>query len=432
MAPSFVRAAVRDMSGYTPGEQPGADERVVKLNTNENPFPPSDRVLQAIQRIDRETLRRYPNPTADAFRAAAAKVHGITPDMIIAGNGSDDILTIATRTFVAPGGKLAVPDPTYSLYSVLSQLEEANFVSVPWSENWSLPIDALLAAKADAIFLANPNAPSGTFVSPTRLAELARQFPGLLLIDEAYADFAEDNCLALVRDYPNVVISRTMSKAYCLAGLRFGYAVAQPQVIAEMIKVKDSYNCDAIAIVAATAAITDQAYYKEKWALLKNERERLTVALREMGWSVLQSQANFVLATAPDGRGNEAYLGLKKQGILVRYFDRPGLTDKIRITVGLNAQNNALLAGINDLTLATSATSVAPAALAPAKPAAAAPAKSVAAAPAPPKPVAPPPAAAKPAGPAPVTAPAKPAENGESLERTPEARDKKPKVVTTP
>jgi histidinol-phosphate aminotransferase len=343
------------MSGYTPGEQPGADENVVKLNTNENPFNPSERVLQAIQNISKETLRRYPNPTADAFRAVAAKHHGIRPDMILAGNGSDDILTIATRTFLGPGGKLAAPDPTYSLYPVLAQLQEAQFFPVPWAEDWSLPIEALLASKADAIYLANPNAPSGTFVSPTKVAELARQFPGLLLIDEAYADFAEDNCLSLVRDYPNVVISRTLSKAYCLAGLRFGYAVAQPQVIHEMLKAKDSYNCDAIAIVAAAAALSDQAYYKEKWDLLKRERERVTVELRDVGWSVLNSQANFVLATAPDGRGRDAYAGLKQQGILVRYFDKPGLTDKVRITIGSSAQNNALLAGIRTLTAGTGA-----------------------------------------------------------------------------
>lgn len=355
MAPSFVRANVRDMSGYTPGEQPGADEHVVKLNTNENPFHPSDRVLQAIQNVSKETLRRYPSPQADAFRAVAAKLHGVRPDMILAGNGSDDILTIATRTFIDPGGKLASPDPTYSLYPVLARLQDAQFIPVPWDDEWSLPTEALLAAKADAIYLANPNAPSGTSVSPTKVAELARRFPGLLLIDEAYADFAEDNCLALVRDHPNVVISRTLSKAYCLAGLRFGYAVAQPQVIQEMIKAKDSYNCDAVAIAAAAAALSDQAYYKEKWELLKLERDRLTVELRKMGWSVLPSQANFVLATAPDGGGHAAYAGLKLQGILVRFFDKPGLTDKIRITIGSNAQNNALLAGIKALTEATAA-----------------------------------------------------------------------------
>jgi histidinol-phosphate aminotransferase len=355
MAPSFVRANVRDMSGYTPGEQPGSDENVVKLNTNENPFHPSDRVLQAIQNVSKETLRRYPSPMADAFRAVAAKLHGIRPEMILAGNGSDDILTIATRTFIGPDGKLASPDPTYSLYPVLAQLQDAQFIPVPWDEEWSLPTEALLATKAGAIYLANPNAPSGTFVSRTKVAELARKFPGLLLIDEAYADFAEDNCLALVRDYPNVVISRTLSKAYCLAGLRFGYAVAQPQVIHEMMKAKDSYNCDAIAIVAATAALSDQAYYKEKWELLKLERDRLTVELRKMGWSVLPSQANFVLATAPDGGGHAAYVGLKTQWILVRYFDKPGLTDKIRITIGSIDQNNALLAGIKALSEATAA-----------------------------------------------------------------------------
>src|SRR5688572_19413122 len=157
MAPSFVRASVRDMQGYAPGEQPAAGERVVKLNTNENPFPPSPAVIQALGQIEPEMLRRYPNPTADAFRAAAATLHDVTPDMLIAGNGSDDILTIATRTFIPPGGVLAAPDPTYSLYTVLAQLEGAKYVSVPWARDWSLPVGALLATKADAIYLANPN-----------------------------------------------------------------------------------------------------------------------------------------------------------------------------------------------------------------------------------------------------------------------------------
>jgi len=227
MAPPFVRANVREMQGYTPGEQPALGERVVKLNTNENPFEPSPRVMKAIQQVEPEMLRRYPSPRADRFRHAAAKVLGISPEMILAGNGSDDILTIATRTFVAPGGVLAAPDPTYSLYPVLARLEQATFAPVPWDKDWSLPTEALLDSRADAIYLANPNAPSGTFVSPTKVAELARQFPGVLLIDEAYADFADDNCLALVRDYANVVIVRTMSKAYSLAGLRFGYAVGK-------------------------------------------------------------------------------------------------------------------------------------------------------------------------------------------------------------
>jgi len=341
---------VREMQGYTPGEQPSVGERVVKLNTNENPFEPSPRVMKAIQQVEPEMLRRYPNPTAERFRLAAAKVLGVSPDMILAGNGSDDILTIATRTFVAPGGVLASPEPSYSLYPVLARLEQATFSPVPWEKEWSLPTDGLVDTKADAIYLANPNAPSGTFVSPTKVEELARSFSGLLLIDEAYADFADDNCLALAREYRNVVIARTMSKAYSLAGLRFGYAVAQPDVIEEMTKVKDSYNCDAISVAAATAAIEDQEYARERWEFVKSERQRLSAELTQIGWAVAKSQANFILATCPSGRGKEVYLGLKQQGILVRYFDKPGLTDKIRITVGQSQENNALLAGIKALT----------------------------------------------------------------------------------
>src|SRR4051812_48200314 len=349
MAPQFVRATVRDVAGYTPGEQPGAGERVVKLNTNENPFPPGERVIAAVRNVEPEALRRYPNPTADAFRAAAAKLHGVEPEMILCGNGSDDILTIATRTAIPPGGRLAHPDPTYSLYPVLARLQDAGAVAVPWDEDWQLPIDALVATKADAIYLANPNAPSGTFVSPLKVAELARRFPGLLLVDEAYADFGDDNCIALVKEFENVVVSRTLSKAYSLAGLRFGYAVAQPQVIDEMMKVKDSYNCDAISVLAATAAIEDQAYARARWDEVKKERHRLTKELEQLGLDVIPSQANFLLVTAPEGKGRDLYMGLKQQGILARFFDKPGLSDKVRITVGQSHENNALLAGIKAL-----------------------------------------------------------------------------------
>ena len=352
MAPSFVRANVRAMQGYAPGEQPGPGERVVKLNTNENPFPPSERVMKAIREIESEVLRRYPSPAADHFRNVAARLLGVGSDMILCGNGSDDILTIATRTFVPPGGTIAFAEPTYSLYPVLAQLEAARAAPVPWDKEWSLPIEALLATGADAIYLANPNAPSGTAVSPMKVAELAKRFPGALLVDEAYADFADDNCLVLVRDHPNVIISRTLSKAYSLAGLRFGFAVAQPPVVEQMMKVKDSYNCDAISIIAAAAALADQEHAKRGWDHVRSERQRVSSELTQLGWSVLPSQANFILASMPNGKGRAAYLGLKEQGILVRYFNVPGLTDKIRITIGTSQENNALLGGIKALTLA--------------------------------------------------------------------------------
>jgi len=350
MPPKFVRSIVRQMIGYVPGEQPAPGSRVVKLNTNENPFPPSPKVVQAIQHVEPELLRRYPDPNARMFCQSVARLHKLDEGCILTGNGSDDILAIAMLTFLGPGDALAMPEPTYSLYPVLAELGEVKPMAVPWERDWALPTDALLATKPRAIFLANPNAPSGTFVSPQKLEELARKFDGLLLIDEAYADFADDNCIPLVREYENVVISRTLSKAYSLAGLRFGYAIAHLNVIAEMNKAKDSYPCDAISIIAATAAIEDQEYAKRSWDQVKSERQRVSSELTQMGWNVLPSQANFILAGAPDGRGKEAYLALKKQGILVRYFDKPGLQDKIRITIGTSQENNALLGGIKALT----------------------------------------------------------------------------------
>jgi histidinol-phosphate aminotransferase len=302
-----------------------------------------------VRDVEAESLRRYPNPTGDAFRAAAAKLHGLHLNNLICGNGIDDILTIATRTFVPPGGTIAYPDPTYSLYPVLAQLQDAKAVAVPWAEGYALPIEALVATGANAIYLANPNAPTGTFVPPAKVAELASAFHGAVLVDEAYVDFADGHCLGLIAHHPNVIVSRSLSKSYALAGLRFGYAAAQPAVIAELMKVKDSYNADAIAVAAATAAIEDQAYARFTWGYVREERARVTAELEAMGWRVLPSQANFVLATAPDGRGREAYEGLRRQHILIRHFDRPGLADKIRITIGQSHENNALLAGIRAL-----------------------------------------------------------------------------------
>ncbi|MGN6506308.1 MAG: histidinol-phosphate transaminase [Tepidisphaeraceae bacterium] len=349
MAPTFVRPNVRAMHGYTPGEQPGVGDRVVKLNTNENPYPPSPKVMQAIREIEPESLRRYPNPVAQPFRVAAGRALGVSPDMILAGNGSDDILTIATRTFIPPDGILAFPSPTYSLYNVLAELEDAKTAPVPWGPDWSLPIDALLATQAHAIYLANPNAPSGTLLPTAVIGSLASRFQGLLLVDEAYVDFAESNCLELVHKHANVVISRTLSKSYALAGLRFGFAVAQPQVIEQMIKVKDSYNCDAISIIAATAAMQDQDYARNTWAQVRQDRGRLSAELTQLGFDVLPSHANFVFAKVPGGNGGAFYRALKQMGILVRHFDSPGLSEYIRITVGTSTENNALLCGVREL-----------------------------------------------------------------------------------
>jgi histidinol-phosphate aminotransferase len=336
------------MSGYTPGEQPRPGDTVVKLNTNENPYPPSPRVFDAIRAIGGDALRRYPQSMADDFRRIAADAHGVRPEQILAGNGSDDILQIALRTYCGPGDVLASPDPTYSLYPVLAELADVRFVTVPWAPGWGLPSDALLGAGARAVFFANPNAPSGTCVPPDAVSELASRTDALVLVDEAYVDFAERDCLALVARHDNVLVTRTLSKGYGLAGLRFGYAVGPARVIEQMAKVKDSYNCDAIAIAAACAALSDRPYAEACWARVKAERARVTSELGRRGWDVIPSQGNFVLATTPGAvQARPLYDGLKARGVLVRLFDKPGLSDKLRITIGSPEENDALLRALD-------------------------------------------------------------------------------------
>lgn len=342
------RATVARMAGYTPGEQPKAGAPVIKLNTNENPYPPSPKVFEAIGRIASDALRRYPQPMADDFRAVAARVHGVSVDQVLAGNGSDDILQIALRTYCGPGDVLASPDPTYSLYPVLAELADVRFVTVPWEAGWALPAEALLATNPRAIFFANPNAPSGTWVEPSAVAALASRTDALVLVDEAYVDFGEASCLALLERHQNILISRTLSKGYALAGLRFGYAMGHPSLIAQMTKVKDSYNCDALAIAAAAAALDDQVYAQEQWGKVRAERGRVTRELVTRGFDVIPSQGNFVLATLPGGRyAKPVYEGMKERGVLVRFFDKPGLDDKLRITIGTPDENTQMLAALD-------------------------------------------------------------------------------------
>jgi histidinol-phosphate aminotransferase len=337
------------MAGYTPGEQPAPGERVLKLNTNENPYPPSPRVMEAIRGLDPERLRRYPNPTADDFRRAAARVHGVTPEMIIAGNGSDELLAVAVRTFVGPGEVLAYPEPTYSLYPVLAEMSDVRVAEVPWGAGWDLPVEALRATGARAVFFANPNAPSGTLVPAATVRALADRFDGVVLVDEAYVDFADGDCLGLLGQCANVMVTRTLSKGYSLAGLRFGYALAAAPLVAEMNKVKDSYNCDALSVVAAVAALEDREHARRSWEKVRAERQRLSAELSRRGWQVIPSQANFILCAAPAGTdAGERYRALKSRGILVRHFARPGLADKLRITVGTPEENDALLAALGD------------------------------------------------------------------------------------
>ncbi|MBA7612036.1 Histidinol-phosphate aminotransferase [subsurface metagenome] len=343
----YFRENIEKAKGYEPGFQP-AETDVVKLNTNENPYPPSPAVMDAIRDISEEQMRRYPDPHGNKFRKAAAEVNGVGPDYIMCCNGGDELLEITIRAFCDENRPLAYPVPTYSLYPVLANLQNCKAIEVPFDSEFNLPAK-LASADAALTIVCNPNAPTGSFVSVDELKSLAGKLSGVLLIDEAYVDFAQDNCAALVKDFDNVIILRSMSKGYCLAGIRFGYAIAQPALIAGLMKVKDSYNVDAVAITAATAAIRDQSYFQQNIKKVKDERARLTQQLRDLGFDVPDSSSNFVLAKCKNHKAVEIYEKLVERKIYVRYFDYPNLNDKLRITVGTSEQNDKLLLALKEI-----------------------------------------------------------------------------------
>ncbi len=331
------------MSGYQSGEQPQAG-KFIKLNTNENPYPASPAVAVAIRAALDQGLEKYPDAMATSFRVRAGEVLGVDPDWILCGNGSDDILTILTRTFVGENDLLRLPFPSYILYRTLAEIQSARFEEVRFDENWKL--SAAFSANVDRLrlaYLPNPNSPSGTVLSPQEVQEIADRLPCPLLIDEAYVDFAEQTCLELVRQNPHVMVSRTLSKSYALAGLRFGFLVAQPELIQQLLKVKDSYNCDTLSIAGATAAIDDQAWVRENRTKVIATRVRLATALEKLGFSVVPSQANFVWCTHAAQPVQPLYEALKRDRILIRYMNYQGWGEGLRISVGTDDQVDACL-----------------------------------------------------------------------------------------
>jgi len=344
---SMFRPHVDRMAGYVPGEQP-RDPGVLKLNTNENPYPPSPQALAAIAKVLDNQLRRYPDPVGTAFRIAAARRHGVDPGMILCGNGSDDLLTIITRAFVGPGDLVVYPTPSYILYRTLAELQDARVTEVPFEPDWTLDPARFDVPGARLAFLANPNSPSGTTLSAEQVAVIAERLACPLIVDEAYADFADSDCVSLVTRYPNVIVTRTFSKGYSLAGLRLGYLIAQAPMIEGLIKVKDSYNCDTLSLVGATAALEDRAYHEQTRQKILATRARLTAAVRSLGYHVPESQANFVWCTdGPPAAG--VYQKLKDLGILVRLMRYPGQDDGLRITVGTDDEIDRLLEALQTI-----------------------------------------------------------------------------------
>ena len=339
---ALARKNIEDLEGYTPGEQPeGAG--VIKLNTNESPYPPSPRVRAAVRR-ELASLRLYPDPAARELRRLAAAAYRVRPENVMAGNGSDELLSILMRCYVGEGDGVAYPVPTYSLYPTLVAIQGGRSLEVPYPEDFAIPSD-LFAQTARVTILCNPNAPSGTLAPVGEVARLARSVSGVLIVDEAYMDFADgdDSAIALVERVPNLVVLRTFSKSFSLAGMRVGLAFGAEDVVRNMAKVKDSYNLCRTSLAAASAALQDMEWMRRNVRRIRGTRKTLVRGLRKLGFSVHPSQANFVMARL--GRGSLRWLhdGLRERGVLVRFFDTPELRSMIRVTVGKPGEVRALL-----------------------------------------------------------------------------------------
>jgi histidinol-phosphate aminotransferase len=340
----YRRASLGSGSGYVPGEQPPDGTHWIKLNTNESPLPPSPRVGPAVEAAV-AALHRYPHPQGEPLRSALARHHGVSPSSVVLGNGADQILETCFRAFADPGDAVVLTRPTYSLLSVLARLSGARIVSVPLDDGGSIP-EAFATIPGVMRLLCNPNSPTGSWAPPVRLAEALVGVDSVVVIDEAYCDFAPESCVPLLAGHPNWLVVRTFAKSYGLAGLRVGYALGHPDVIADVAAVIETYPVDRLALAAAAAALDDQAHHARIVGMVVSERERLVAALRGAGWDVIPSQANFVLGRPPRGDAASVAIELKQQRILVRHFPDGDHCDRLRISIGSPEQNGALLAAV--------------------------------------------------------------------------------------
>jgi len=337
----YIQPLVQAMRGYTPGEQP-SDPGILKLNTNENPYPPSPAVQRALRDVEPDSLRLYPDPLSLALRRRIAALHGAAgPELVFVGNGSDEGLALCTRAFVEDGGTIGYFDPSYSLYPVLANIRGAALrpVALGPAFEWAMPADC----RADLFFLTTPNAPTGIQYSRADVAAFCARFPGVVVLDEAYVDFARESFLDLALSRPNVLVLRTLSKSYALAGLRLGYIVGAAPLIEALYKIKDSYNVDRLTQALALAAIGDQDYMRGTAARICATRDRTAAVLERLGCRVTPSQANFLWVRPPRLPAADLYRRLRERKILVRFFDGPRTSGFLRISIGTDAQMEVLL-----------------------------------------------------------------------------------------
>jgi histidinol-phosphate aminotransferase len=347
----FWSDLVGGLKPYVPGEQPKIAD-LVKLNTNENPYGPSPRARAAIAEAAGEALRLYPDPEASALRQVLADYHGVTPQQVFVGNGSDEVLAHTFAALLKHERPLLFPDITYSFYPVYCRLFGIAYETVPLDESMAVKVGDY-ERPAGAIILANPNAPTGVTLALGEIETLLSRHPDIpVVIDEAYVDFGGESAVPLVAKHPNLLVVQTMSKSRALAGLRVGYAIGDAGLIEALVRVKDSFNSYPLgrpAQAGAIASIEDETYFQENRRKVMDERGRLAAALGGLGFEVLPSAANFVFARRPGHKGAALAAALRERAVLVRHFDAPRIADYLRITVGTPAQTDRLLEALREI-----------------------------------------------------------------------------------
>ena len=344
---------VKALNPYVPGEQPN-DRVYIKLNANENPYPPSPKVQEVLNNFDTSALRRYPDPDATELRKAFAKVVGVTPDMVYAGNGSDEILSFIFYTFFDSKLPVVLPQHTYSFYPVYASYYDIPLHKVPLEDDFTISIDKLLEPESSGIIFANPNAPTGCFMSLEKLREFLTRYDSNkpVVVDEAYIDFGGETAIPLLEEFHNLIIIRTFSKSYCFAGARLGFVIASADVINTFITVKNSFNhfpVDAIIQKLGIATCEDYDYYQKINAEIAKTRDWFTEELKKLGFDVIPSKANFVFAKKAGMSGEEIYKGIKKAGILIRHFNHSGIENYVRITIGTKEEMDLLCNALKNL-----------------------------------------------------------------------------------
>ncbi|HRZ28282.1 MAG TPA: histidinol-phosphate transaminase [Spirochaetota bacterium] len=338
----YWNSRLRNTEEYLPGEQPGNIDEFIKLNTNENPFPPSKAVLEALRGACDESLRRYPDPLSREVREIFASQNDLSPENVFIGNGSDEIFTLILRGLVEQDGLAAFPYPSYALYYTLAQVNGIAYDRVPLRADFTYDMGAFLNKKYNLVIVANPNNPTGTWCEIGDIESFLKKFKGLLVVDEAYVDFYNNTAIGLVKKYDNIIVTRSFSKSYSLAGLRIGVAAAHPDIIRGLMIIKDSYNVNRLSLAGARAALLDQKSFRSSLQMVVSNKEYLEERLAGMGFTVVPSQANFVFVRHPQVQSEELYRKLKENKILVRYYKGPVQGDYVRISVGTMMEIKAL------------------------------------------------------------------------------------------